>query len=58
MITCTFKPNDFFKRKLDKSIHGKLDMHKFMHIFLIFACATIIGDNIDTEKSAILMLNS
>ena len=59
MITCTFKLNDFFKRKLDKSIHGKLDMHKFMHIFfLIFACATIIGDNVDTEKSAIFMLNS
>ena len=58
MITCTFKRNVFFKRKLDKSIHCKLDMHKFMHIFLIIACATIIGDNVDTEKSAILMLNS
>ena len=32
-------------------------MHKFMH-FLNFACATIIGDNVDTEKSVILMLNS
>ena len=32
-------------------------MHKFMHI-LSFACATIIGDNVDTERSAILMLNS
>ena len=29
-----------------------------MHIFLNFACATIIGDNVDTEKSAILMLDS
>ena len=29
-----------------------------MHIFLNFVCATIIGDNVDTEKSAILMLNS
>ena len=29
-------------------------MHKFIHIF----CATIIGDNVDTEKSAILMQNS
>ena len=29
-------------------------MHKFMHIF----CATIMGDNVDTEKSAILMQKS
>ena len=35
-------------------MHGKLDMHKFMHIF----CVTIFGDNVDTEKSAILMQNS
>ena len=33
-------------------------MHNFMHIFLTFACATIIGDNVDTEKIVILMLNS
>ena len=33
-------------------------MHKFMHIFLNFACATIIVDSVDTEKSAILMLNN
>ena len=26
--------------------------------FLNFACATMIGDNVDTEKSAILVLNS
>ena len=26
--------------------------------FLNIACATIIGDNVDTEKGAILMLNS
>ena len=26
--------------------------------FLNFACATIIGDNVDTEKIVILMLNS
>ena len=25
--------------------------------FLNFACVTIIGDNVDTEKSVILMLN-
>ena len=31
-------------------------MHKFM--FLKFASATIIGDTVETEKSAILMLNS
>ena len=30
-------------------------MHKFMHIN--FACATIIVDNVDTEKWVILMLN-
>ena len=29
-----------------------------MHIFLNFAFATIIGDNVDTEKIVILMLNS
>ena len=29
-----------------------------MHIFLNFACATIIGDKVDTEKIVILMLNS
>ena len=29
-----------------------------MHIFLNFAYATIIGDNVDTEKSVILVLNS
>ena len=29
-----------------------------MQFFYNFACATIIGDNVDTEKSAILMLNS
>ena len=44
--------------KLNKSIHGTLDMHKFMHIFLNLAFATIIGDNVDTEKSVILVLNS
>ena len=32
-------------------------MHKLC-TFLNIACATIIGDNVDTEKSAILMLNS
>ena len=38
-------------------------MHNFMHIFLNFACAAIIGDNVDTQKSAeqlalcILLLN-
>ena len=41
----------------NKSIHGKLEMNKFMHNYLNFACATVIGDNLDTEKSAILMLN-
>ena len=30
-------------------------MHK-LYTFLNIACATIIGDNFDTEKSAILML--
>ena len=29
-----------------------------MHIFFNFACATIIGDNVDTKKSVILVLNS
>ena len=29
-----------------------------MHIFLNFACATIIGDDVDTEKIVILLLNS
>ena len=33
-------------------------MHKFTQFFLNFACATIIGENVDTEKSAILMLIS
>ena len=28
-----------------------------MHIFLKFACATIIGYDADTEKIVILMLN-
>ena len=46
---------------MNKSMHGKLDMHKciikLMHI-LNFACAAIIGDNVDREKSAILMQNS
>ena len=33
-------------------------MQKFVHIFLSFVCATITGDNVDTEKIAMLMLNS
>ena len=41
-------------------MQDKLDVHKcimkFMHKFLNFACAAIIGDNVDTAKSVILML--
>ena len=60
MVSCKFERNDFFKRQLNKSMQDKLDVHKcimkFMHKFLNFACAAIIGDNVDTAKSVILML--
>ena len=58
MMSCTFKWNYYFKRYLNKNYTCQKICISSCTFFLNFACVTIIGDNVNTEKSAVFMVKS